>query len=215
MKFLKIFLIIIIVLCVNTGLLQAQGSDERIAGAANFLIDRAQENMLYLFEENLKENELLKLYLPNTYSAIQRASLRIILTDKKLWEDNIESDIYELSLKIANRIAQGLHDDLIDQFLEKAGQTSIRYNGNLYSITSLPVNPRIPELEELINPIYRVSDIMKKVQDATSINYLETALDSTDSQQFDMLVSIVDSTISLFQQWQVDVNLLALEPDKE
>lgn len=211
------------ILALTTGI-SAQTIDPRIEGASKFLVDRANENMLYIFEERLQENGLLQVYFPYTFSAVRRANLKVILTDSTLWKKNIERDLGDLSLKIANRITQGLNDeleaDVIGRFLNEAGNTYIIYNGQKYPITSLPV-PRDMELEKLINPIYnnplyRIKDQLSEAVSMTiAIDYLSGDIPaSTLTESHDSLIIQLNNSINLFYQWQANVKKLDLEPNK-
>jgi len=67
--------------------------DAVVNGTAQFLLDRAQQNYMFIFEKQLKENELFKQYFRNTSSMLENMSLQLILTNGKLLRETIIKDM--------------------------------------------------------------------------------------------------------------------------
>ncbi len=71
--------------------------DPRIDGAAQFLLDRANANYRYMFEQRLKKNEAFQLYLPTVYDYIDEYGLYQIIQSKPgMWKRAVEKDLDNL-----------------------------------------------------------------------------------------------------------------------
>jgi hypothetical protein len=70
--------------------------DAIIRGVADFLIERANQNYLYIFEEKLKKNEFVQKYLPNTFSVLKNTELKQLMLSKILFKESIEDDLINL-----------------------------------------------------------------------------------------------------------------------
>jgi len=81
----------------DSGTPAAVGKDaesERIKGVANFLLKRANENFMYIFEANLRNNKYFEHYFPRTYSYARTGHLRTLLrSGGNIWKDSISSDM--------------------------------------------------------------------------------------------------------------------------
>lgn len=66
---------------------------ERIKGVADFLVDRAAENALYLYEGRVKSNKFFRVLFPRTCTLLKDGSLRQLLYSEGVWEDTVISDI--------------------------------------------------------------------------------------------------------------------------
>jgi|GEM_PF-7097845 len=133
--------------------------ETRIRGAADFLIERANENFIYIFEQRMKGNKLLPLYFPKTYQLLGKTDLRILLTSRDMWRLSVEQDLNQLvrtilrQLERESLIFRQSDTAFIDEFLAITQHTVIIINGTEYPLNSLPINA--PEfIRNTINPIY-------------------------------------------------------------
>lgn len=82
--------------------LKASNTSERINGVAEFLIERANDNYLYIFQRKLQDNQNLSCYFPATYENLSvggSSSLKRLLTSRDLWKDSIQSDLEFLTIR--------------------------------------------------------------------------------------------------------------------
>jgi hypothetical protein len=74
-----------------------------IQGTAEFLVDRANSNFLYIFQNNLRDNRFFQDYFPATRQLVARNDLRALLADRTLIHDALDQDIAAF---LASRISQ-------------------------------------------------------------------------------------------------------------
>lgn len=70
-----------------------QNETARINGVADFLLERAAENYLYIVEERIKANPAIRCYFPNTYAFVTGNDLVTLLRARGLWDDHMHRDI--------------------------------------------------------------------------------------------------------------------------
>jgi hypothetical protein len=72
----------------------SQGTtDTFVKGASDFLLDRANDNYIYIFQKKLESNPLLGKYLPATLRVVKAGDLRSLIMHKELWEDALKQDL--------------------------------------------------------------------------------------------------------------------------
>ena len=75
----------------------ATATSERIKGVSQFLLNRAEDNFLYVFERKIENNKLFECYFPNTHYYVSSSDLKTLLTGgKEVWKDNVELDLQAL-----------------------------------------------------------------------------------------------------------------------
>ena len=90
---MKTLATILIVLAGFSPVIQAADSvQSRIDGVTEFLIDRANENYLYFFENAIKENRDLKCYFGKTVANLELGGLKELLISNGLWKTSLEKD---------------------------------------------------------------------------------------------------------------------------
>ena len=80
----------------------ANNTSERINGVAEFLIERANDNYLYIFQRKLQNNQTLSCYFPSTYDNLAvggSSSLKRLLTSRDLWKESIQQDLEFLTIR--------------------------------------------------------------------------------------------------------------------
>jgi hypothetical protein len=64
-----------------------------VDGASQFIIERAQQNYLFIYEKEIKNDSLFKCYFPKTVKALSDLDLAMLLTNQKYIKENILTDI--------------------------------------------------------------------------------------------------------------------------
>ncbi len=73
---------------------------------SDFLIDRANDNFVYLFQVNLRKNPFFTTYFPETLRIAQSSDLRSLMPNRDLWRESVRKDM-------ENALANKLHDRLV------------------------------------------------------------------------------------------------------
>lgn len=97
----------------------AETQDGVTKGITDFLLDRANDNYMYIFQRKLESNELMKKYLPATLRVAKAGDLRSLLTNTQLWKEAFEKDKKTLRNTVLDEL-----DNLIDQGLCPKGRAS-------------------------------------------------------------------------------------------
>jgi hypothetical protein len=72
---------------------------------SDFLIDRANDNFIYLFQVNLKKNPFFVTYFPETLRIAQSSDLRSLMPNRDLWRESIKRDMETaLASKLRDRL---------------------------------------------------------------------------------------------------------------
>jgi len=153
--------------------------DKIVEGATEFLIERANDNFIYIFEQKIKDNQILKIYLPRTYSVISSASIQTLLTNGRVWRESVTTDIDTLYSQVWVSLGQGVSIfpenmlDALEQYLPSLQEAKLEYQGNMYSLHF--INPDDPEeVRTIINKItftyYRILELLPKIKNELSIN---------------------------------------------
>ncbi len=87
----------------------ADTEDALIKGTADFVLDRAYDNYMYVLQLRIASNPVLQEYFFETLRTAQAGDLRFLLTHKDLWKNAIEKDLKnvaekEFESKIENKI---------------------------------------------------------------------------------------------------------------
>jgi len=111
-------LIALTLLCAVCSTCAADNTSQRISGVADFLIDRANDNYLYIFEQKLRNNTDLQCYFPNTFENLKFGtsnSLKSLLVSRDLWKSSIEKDLKFLFLHSVFKQAKSAIETSIDK----------------------------------------------------------------------------------------------------
>ena len=137
-----------------------KATSNRIQGIADFLLERANDNYLFILATQIQENKIFQCYFPNTYNyAINgRESFKLLLMSTDLWKRSVEKDLEALATReIYTVLSSGKAGDidalLRDSYIELLQKTSISYEGQLYPLTSIPINAP-QQLRDTINQFY-------------------------------------------------------------
>lgn len=148
-------LIFLLFLCASTSA-HALSDSDRIDALAEFLIDRAEANALYIFEARLKDDKNFQCYFPNTYKKLEVITLENLFYSKDIWKQTLNDDINNLAVRaLATKIETTLK--LSDASVTVASDliSSLSYfqivdNDKPYSLLEASLNID-PKLRDLIN----------------------------------------------------------------
>lgn len=113
-----------------------------IDGVSQFLIERAETNMLYIFENKIKDNEQFACYFPNTRQRLEYNHLQEwMLFPTAIWKETIEKDIevfavrslvseVEEKLKLSEKAAE-----LGDVYIRLTKDLAVEFNGQRYPLS--------------------------------------------------------------------------------
>jgi hypothetical protein len=72
---------------------QAASESAIIDGFTEFLIDRANANLIAVFERRLKDDENFQCYFPNTYVKVEKLRLESLFGSRDYWENSLAVDL--------------------------------------------------------------------------------------------------------------------------
>ncbi len=150
-----------------TGVISAPvqaNTSARIEGVAQFLIERAQENYLYIFEQKIRANGALQCYFGKTMRNLEFAGLKELLLSRKLWQNSLEKDLDALMTRAAARSIQKSLDvssyavSLWGEFIEFHGKIQIEYQQDDWrDLNFLPLDAD-QDLKDQVNSFYEQSN---------------------------------------------------------
>lgn len=151
--------------------------DARIQAVAEFLVERAEANLMYSFENRLKKDEELKCYFPETYAHIMQGNLRVLISARDEWQRVLKRDIDSLIVgAVAHKLAESIelsraNVEAIDAYLQVAQVLDIEYQGKPYRIDFIDLKDRNNgELVSLINGFYDdFNNLNKQLQSFNSL----------------------------------------------
>jgi hypothetical protein len=68
-------------------------TDTFIKGTTDFLLDRANDNYVYVFQKKLESNPQLQKYLPETLRVVKAGDIQSLITHKDLWRSALQKDL--------------------------------------------------------------------------------------------------------------------------
>jgi hypothetical protein len=71
-------------------------AQDAVGNFSDFLIDRANDNYIYLFEVRLKANPFFGTYFPHTLKTAGSGDLRSLILNRSVWRESFESDMKDL-----------------------------------------------------------------------------------------------------------------------
>jgi len=142
----------------------ASNTSERINGVTQFLIDRAHDNYLYIFEKKIKESKSMACYFPTTKKNLEIASLKSLLLSNQLWENSLKKDMKALLTRSTARIISETYSlksesattfsdaESASRLIDILQKISIKHKGVYYPVTVIPLDDE--ELKKKINAFY-------------------------------------------------------------
>lgn len=175
---LKRLFAIFVIFIVSANNLWADDTD-RIDGVADFLIERANDNYLYILEKRIRDNKALKLYLPTTYDQLTNLDLKRVLQSSPLvWKKSVENDLNLLKERYRNILNQEVNayvsnkeSKYMDIFIEKAKDARLILDGEEYSLTvvSLTAPQKVKEITNRIATLYiDIESALRNISDSAN-----------------------------------------------
>jgi hypothetical protein len=173
----RILVYVICILCLPS--FAFANGDERVAAVTDFLLNRAQENAVYMFELQLKRNTELACAFPETYSYIEDGNLRLLLKNKELWKQSVEHDLLTMVSGYAGeQISKGLEFlDISNRYIVATQYLGLKYQGEVYPLNMVPLSADqsfrdlnygfyngVIELDEAIRSIHAISERSKNTR---------------------------------------------------
>jgi methyl-accepting chemotaxis protein len=197
---------------------QSSKTSARVDGVASFLIDRANENYMFIFEKKLKENKDVQCFLPNTLKVLTisgQGGLKQLINSKSLWRDMLVKDLEVLTVRsVAYALQQELKiSDLVvpinSQIIEvlqkvsiKDGDTQIRLDFNPYGATQ--------ELEAIVNgfsnPLESITSAMGEFKKYASKANSRDSICAAPIADIDVFKQSINGLVNLkknLQAWSV------------
>ncbi len=137
----------------------ALASDNRVSAVTDFLIQRAEDNALYMFELRLKRNDEFACHFPDTYKYVENGELRFLMKSSKRWDEAISADLKTMAVRYAaSEINEALNFkelamDFTNEFIETSQYLELSYEGKQYPLNVMPLT-QDQQLRDLINGFY-------------------------------------------------------------
>lgn len=132
----------------------AANSEEIVDGFSEFLLDRANSNLVAVFERRLKSDEYFQCYFPNTFEKIEAINLENLFSSKRYWGKSLESDLEVLVYR--SILSETQHSFRLGQkFLERNQVIELlqhfdyEFEGQRYPINFVVLSPL--ELRKQLN----------------------------------------------------------------
>ncbi len=118
----------------------AASSGDIVDGFTEFLVERANANLVAVVERRLKDDENFQCYFPGTYQKVNAIKLENLFISKNYWENSLEKDLQALIYRSVLReiqLAVGSLDRFknIDKIIEVMQYFEYEYKGQKYPIT--------------------------------------------------------------------------------
>lgn len=128
-----------LILVFFTGLIgqpaKAASSSEIIDGFSEFLIARANANLVAVYERRLKDDKNFQCYFPGTYEKIDSISLENLFNSRNYWENSLAADLEVLIYRaILVEAQQGLKILDRNQVIEALQNLEYEYEGKQYPL---------------------------------------------------------------------------------
>lgn len=131
----------------------------RINGVAQFLLKRANDNYMYILQQDIEDNKLLKCYLPETYKYATSNNLQLLLqSGPDIWKQSVESDLKNFGVqlifnKIDAKTLQAWANQVNDEYINAMNNVKVRAGGKEYKVTEIPLDAT-PEIRTAINSFW-------------------------------------------------------------
>lgn len=147
--------------------------DKIVEGATEFLIERANDNFIYIFEQKIKDNKILANYFQRTYKVVFTGGIQTLLTNGRVWREAVTADIDTLYTQVWISLGKGFDIfpqdklDAIDIFLESLQDAKLYYNGKYYPLNSVQFSDP-QEVKNIVNSISNtyisMLDLLEKIR---------------------------------------------------
>lgn len=168
----SVILLLILMVPINVVRADSVETSNRIKGVAQFLLDRAQDNYFYIFENKIKDNKIFECYFPNTYQYVKSGDLKILLTaGNAIWRKSVEQDIKaNMRLQLYAAIYDALekaNTTIRENAIEALQHATIDINGQTYQADQMPLDKKQeiqPDFDRLYQPFIAISGEFKQIK---------------------------------------------------
>ena len=200
---------------------------ERIKGVAQFLLERANYNYVYLFEYRIKKNNYFQCYFPVTYGYASSGHLMTLLrSGDDVWQESIQKDINGLlnrSLALLIAESKPAVIEFISHYIELTQNLAIEIDGTVYPLDQLPVDAP-QNVRDVVNrfflladPLNELTEYQTRLKNFTANINRKTGCFNNDAQinsaevdnTYDAIKNIgeqlagkVDEQLAVFKQYQ-------------
>lgn len=134
----KFFWVLLLVFFSQT--VSAATTNDIVDGFTEFLIERANANLVAVIERRLKDDENFQCFFPNTYEKVNSIKLENLFVSKNYWENSLEDDLQALIYRSILREIQLAVESLdrfknINKIIEVMQYFEYQYHGQRYSVT--------------------------------------------------------------------------------
>lgn len=205
---------IILIFLVNNLASADDATTNRINGVAQFLLKRANDNYMYILQQDIEANKLLKCYLPETYKYATSNNLQLLLqSGPDIWKQSVESDLKNFGVQlIDNKTLQTWTDTINDEYIKVMSKLKVRVNGNEYEVNVIPIDAP-QEVKTAINSFWenylmaqsKIKTIIEKSKDPSNPTCPSAAYGSIDIviKDIDEAVKKLKDQISRFRKTDV------------
>ncbi|NQU68083.1 MAG: hypothetical protein HQ510_09090 [Candidatus Marinimicrobia bacterium] len=198
-KYLLISFLTLIVLISIVGTLNGRSID-KVDGISEFLLDRSNDNFIYIFEQKIIQNEMVRIVFPSTYDLVKNTNLKVLLSNSKVWASCVENDLENYGVSIIDKVISENKvfpniNQWIDNYIKLIQHSTIQIDSIDYPLNRVPF-PK-PDLSILatINPIH---DAILSI--SANIDSISRSLNDLTVQQlfghFDLLSGLIKKTKS-------------------
>ena len=165
----------------SAALLAQDATSNRINGVSELLLERANDNFMYILQEDMKANRLLKCYFPVTYQYVTSNNLQLLLqVGSNVWRQSVQKDLEDLGIQllfkeIGPKELKNWVNVIDQEYLEMLQYVSVKYDSVIYPVNRIPLNAP-PELRNIINGFYTYY-----LSAQSRINKIIDSIDSTQS----------------------------------
>jgi len=185
-------------------------TSDRIKGIAEFLVKRANENIIQIFEKKIKDNPLISEYFPNTSRVLKTLNLKLLMLNKSLWEYNVEKDLKTITTLLTNRLKQTGIDLLAND----------KYNKLMDLQKYFEDNKAKPETVAMLSKLYKDIDVnlkaikLDELADKESLKIAQLLVRVDIIDKIPPLISLIKNQIENTKESQDMINtLLELKED--
>lgn len=136
-----------------------------VDGFAEFLVERANDNLVAVFERRLRDDENFQCYFPNTYDKVKKLRLESLFGSRDYWENSLAVDLEILIYRaIFVEAQQGLKKLDRNAFLEAMQFFAYEYENELYPLNEVRREWPRPLLDQVNGFSNNLADALNRIE---------------------------------------------------
>jgi len=149
----------------------ASTTSERINGVSEFLLERANDNFFYVFQNRVSENPAFKCYFPETYIYASSGHLKLLLkSGKEVWKDVVDKDINDFTSQKIFQIVSSSHlrdleKKLRDQSIYITQNVKIKIGDTYHRLDYIPLDAPQNIKTEVSKFNFKIDEILNNIKD--------------------------------------------------